>query len=57
MQCTGIKENRNGSPPNKRLVHMPKEKLNRRNLEDIMIEVIYLLKLIIKALLIESLSQ
>ena len=57
MQCTGIKENRNGSPPNKRLVHMPKEKLNRRNLEDIMIEVICLLKLIIKALLIESLSQ
>ena len=53
MQLQEIKESKNISQFYKRQVPILKEKLRQLNLKDIMIEVIYLLKLIIKVLLIE----
>jgi hypothetical protein len=49
----GIKESKSIDQLYKRQVPILKEKLRQQNLKDIMIEVIYLLKLIIKVLLIE----
>ena len=48
MQFLEIKENSNGGQLGKKQELMPKEKLKQPNLEDIMIEEIYQLKLIIK---------
>ncbi len=53
MQLPEIKESKNISQFYKRQVPILKEKLRQLNLKDIMIEVICLLKLIIKVLLIE----
>ena len=53
MQLPEIKESKNINQFYKRQVPIQKEKLRQLNLKDIMIEAIYLLKLIIKVLLIE----
>ena len=53
MQLKEIEGSKNGVQLNKRQELMPKGKLKQRNLEDIMIVVIYRLKFVIKEPLIE----
>ena len=53
MRLPEIKESKSIDQLCKRQARIQKEKLRQLNLKDIMIEAIYLLKLIIKVLLIE----